>query len=169
MRDNERIINEVLNSCLTGYSIYDDDIVNCITKENRSLLRGLSRLDWLRLLCDVITMAYKDGQNNTGKQIEVTTKVTETNSDDDKLEFSNLINRDLYKQMKSMNRREFTDFLFDLYKSIYEERESKISPDFEILRNEILKINGIGSVKADAVMEAVKSCLESNIVLEHDK
>ena len=160
MKDNEHIINEVLNSCLTGYSIYDDDIVNCITKENRSLLRGLSRLDWLRLLCDVITMSYAEGQALKDKQIETAVKVTETNSDDDKLEFDNLISRDLYKQMKSMNRREFTDFLFDLYKSIYEERESKVKPDFEILRNEILKISGIGNTKADKIMEVIENCMK---------
>ena len=162
MKDNEQIINNVLNSCLTGYSIYDDDIIECISKENRSLLRGLSRADWLRLLCDVITMAHTDGQALKNKQIETAVKVTETNNEADKLEFNNLISRDLYKQMKSMNRRQFTDFLFDLYKSIYEEREGKVKLDFEILRNEILKISGIGNAKADKVMEVIKNCLGGN-------
>ena len=160
MKDNETEINKVLNSCLTGYSIYDDDIVNCITKENRSLLRGLSRLDWLRLLCDVITMSYAEGQALKDKQIETAVKVTETNSDDDKLEFNNLISRDLYKQMKGMNRREFTDFLFDLYKRIYDEREEQSEPNYEKIRNEILKISGIGNTKADKIMEVIENCMK---------
>ena len=162
MQDNERIINDVLNSCLTGYSIYDDNIVNCITKENRSLLRGLSRLDWLRLLCDVITMSYTEGQTFKDRQIETAIKVTKTNSDDDKLEFNNLISRDMYKQMKGMNRREFTDFLFDLYKRIYEEKEKRLEPDYEMLRNEMLKINGIGNAKADKIIKVVENCLGGN-------
>lgn len=160
MQENEKIINDVMHSCLTGYSLYDDEIIDCITKENRSLLRALSRADWLRLLCDVITMAYKEGQNNTNKQIEVATRVIETNSDDDKLEFTNLISRDLYKQMKSMNRREFTDFLFDLYKRIYDEREEQSEPNYEKIRNEILKISGIGNTKADKIMEVIENCMK---------
>ena len=159
MKENEKIINSVLNSCLTGYSVYDDDITECITKENRSLIRGLTRQEQLKLLCDIITMAYAEGQGGGKKQIEVAAKATETNDDADKLEFNNLISRDQYRKMKGMSRREFTDFLFDLYKSIYEEHQGRVT-DYIKIRNEILKINGIGDVKADKIMTVIKNCLE---------
>lgn len=162
MKDEEKEINKVLNSCLTGYSIYDDEIIECISKENRSLLRGLTRADWLRLLCDVITMAYADGQSASKAPIEVAAKVIETDNNDDKLEFSNMISRDMYKQMKGMNRRQFTDFLFDLYKRIYEEHEKQSEPDYEKIRNEILKISGVGNVKADKIMEVIKGCAKED-------
>lgn len=148
MEDNEKIINDILRNCLTGYSIYDDSIIDCISKENRSLLRGLSRKDWLRLLCDVITMAHTDGKVLDQKEKEITAKVAATNNEDDKLEFSNLIGRDLYRQMKGITGD-----------SIYEEREQKSQPDYEDIRNDILDIKGIGEAKADAIMEVIKENL----------
>lgn len=159
MKENEKIINEVLNSCLTGYSIYEDDIVECITKENRSLIRGLTRQEQLKLLCDVITMAYTKGQENRQEKKESAPTVTEPPDEDDKVRFNNLIGRDMYRQMKAMNRRQFTDFLFDLYKNIFEDREKESELNYENIRTEVMKINGIGNVKADAIVDAMKRCL----------
>lgn len=161
MKDNEKEINSVLRSCLTGYSIYDDSIIDCITKENRSLLNALTRKDWLRSLCDIITMAYTDGQAITDKKIESATKAVEDDDEDEKVKFDNLIGRDLYRQMKRMNRKEFSDFLFDLYNRIYNEREAQLKPDYEKIRSEVLKISGVGNVKADRIMEVLEMCLEN--------
>ena len=107
-------------------------------------------------------MAYADGQSASKAPIEVAAKVIETDNNDDKLEFSNMISRDMYKQMKGMNRRQFTDFLFDLYKRIYEEHEKQSEPDYEKIRNEILKISGVGNVKADKIMEVIKGCVKED-------
>ena len=111
---DKKIINSVLSSCLTGYSIYDDDIVKCVTKENRSLLKNITQKEQLKLLCDVITMAYHDGQ----RKVE---------SDQSKLS---------------------------------EVHKKKSLSDFENIRNEIMKINGIGDTKADKVLEVIKKYLE---------
>lgn len=161
MKENEKIINSVLNSCLTGYSIYDDDITECITKENRSLIRGLTRQEQLKLLCDIITMAYTEGRKDQQEKKDAIIEIAESPNEDDKVKFNNLIGRDMYRQIKAMNRRQFTDFLFDLYKSIFEDREKRSEPDYEKIRNEVLKINGIGKMKADAIVETVRQCLEN--------
>ena len=81
---------------------------------------------------------------------------------DDKTQFNNLISREQYRRMKGMSRREFTDFLFDLYKSIYENREKQSEPNYEKIRNEVLKIRGIGDVLADHIIEVIKNCYEEN-------
>ena len=81
---------------------------------------------------------------------------------------SDYVTRDMYRQIKAMNRERMCEFLYNLYKEIYADYESKIQreckaqPDYEKIRSEILKIRGIGDVKADQIVEIVKECSEVN-------
>ena len=67
------------------------------------------------------------------------------------------VTRDMYKQIKSMNRENMCDFLFHLYKEIYADYEQSLQPDYENIRNEVLKIHGIGDVKADQIIEIIRA------------
>ena len=80
---------------------------------------------------------------------------------DEKKKLSDYISRDMYKQVKSMNREKMCDFLYHLYNEIYNDYEEQMKPDYEKIRSEILKINGIGQVKADAVIKVLQCCLEN--------
>ena len=70
---------------------------------------------------------------------------------------SDYITRDMYKRIKSMNRENMCDFLFNLYQSIYSDYEEQCQPDYENIRSEVLKIHGIGDVKADQIIEIIKA------------
>lgn len=73
----------------------------------------------------------------------------------DKERLTDYITRDMYRQMKSMNREKFCDFLYNLYNNIYEE---KCEADLDKIRTEVKKISGIGDVKAEQIVEIVKNC-----------
>ena len=75
------------------------------------------------------------------------------------------VTREMYRQIKSMNREQMCNFLYNLYKEVYGDYEEKMKLDYKKIRSEVLKINGIGKVKADAIMEAIKRCMEG----EHDE
>lgn len=67
------------------------------------------------------------------------------------------VTRDMYKHIKSMNREQMCDFLFNLYKEIYADYEKDLQPNYENIRSEVLKIHGIGDVKADQIIEIMKA------------
>ena len=67
------------------------------------------------------------------------------------------VTQDMYKHIKSMNREQMYDFLFNLYKEIYADYEKDLQPDYENIRSEVLKIHGIGNVKADQIIEIIKA------------
>ena len=154
MKENEKVINAVLRSCLSGYSIYEDDIIDCISKDNRAMLRSLTRKDWLRLLCDTITMAYHVGQDAGIQQ------ATEYSKPD----IGTLAGRDLYRKIKSLSQRELSDLLFNIYKETHDtgayDENAAPKYDYEKMKTELLKIHGVGSTKTDSIIEVVKKCLE---------
>ena len=67
------------------------------------------------------------------------------------------VTRDMYKKIKAMNREKMCDFLFNLYKEIYADYEKDLQPNYENIRSEVLKIHGIGDVKADQIIEIIKA------------
>ena len=67
------------------------------------------------------------------------------------------VTRDMYKQIKAMNREKMCDFLFHLYKEIYADYEQSLQPDYENIRSEVLKIHGIGDVKAGQIIEIIRA------------
>lgn len=85
----------------------------------------------------------------------------------DEERLTDYITRDMYRQIKTMNREKLCDFLFNLYKEIYSDYEEKVKDeykqniDYEKVRNEVLKIHGIGDVKANQIVEIVKQCTDN--------
>lgn len=76
----------------------------------------------------------------------------------EKQKLSDYITRDMYRQIKSMNREGLCEFLFSLYKSIYEDYEAKIlNINYDKIKAEVTKIRGIGDVKAEQIVEIVKT------------
>ena len=70
------------------------------------------------------------------------------------------VTREMYRQIKSMNREQMCNFLYNLYKEVYGDYEEKMKPDYEKIRSEVLKIRGIGNVLAGHIVEVVKNCYE---------
>lgn len=80
---------------------------------------------------------------------------------EDKKRMLDYISRDMYKQIKGMNRERMCDFLYHLYNEIYNDYMEQAKPDYEKIRSDVLKIHGIGDVKADQIVEIVRQCLEN--------
>lgn len=80
--------------------------------------------------------------------------------DQDKL--SNYITRDMYRRIKSMNREDMCEFLYNLYNSIYEEHSNNNKPDYDSIWKQVQTIHGIGEVKATQIVEVVKECIEGD-------
>lgn len=70
------------------------------------------------------------------------------------MEEKNILDRETYKKIKSMNRVEMNNALGNLYQLGYEEafKESTIDLDTEKLRAEIGKIKGIGENRLNEIM-----------------
>lgn len=71
------------------------------------------------------------------------------------------IDRATYRRIKAMSREEMSKVICNLYDDAYEECKAKVQPDYEKIRNEVLKIHGIGDVKADQIVEIIKQCFEN--------
>lgn len=70
----------------------------------------------------------------------------------------NILDRTLYKQIKNMNRDEMEGFLKSLFENGYKKALSdsgNLSLDLEKLREDISKINGIGTKRLDDVMDVI--------------
>lgn len=66
------------------------------------------------------------------------------------------ITREAYKKIKAMNREQMSHYFCDLYDSVFSE---KVNYDLDKIRVEVKKINGIGDVKAEQIVEIVKNCI----------
>lgn len=80
---------------------------------------------------------------------------------EEKDKLSDYITRDMYRQMKSMNRERFCNFLYTLYKEIYSDYENSLQPDYDKVYREVQKIHGIGEVKAKQIVEVVRECMNN--------
>ena len=76
----------------------------------------------------------------------------------------NILDRALYKQIKNMNREEMEGFLKRVFmngykKAVSENAADSSSVDLDRLREEIGKLNGIGTKRLDEVMAAVEKVI----------
>lgn len=69
------------------------------------------------------------------------------------------INRKMYKKIKSMDRREMSDYVCNVYKEgVTAGIKRMVTP--EQINEEIKKVKGIGEVKRQAIMEKITQLYE---------
>ena len=67
-----------------------------------------------------------------------------------------LVNRALYKQIKSMNRAEMENFVRNVFNQGYERAEEEThSIDYDSLRADLSKIKGIGESRLNEIMTVI--------------
>lgn len=70
-----------------------------------------------------------------------------------------IINRKMYKKIKTMDRTEMAEYLTNLYQEgINAGRKRMVTP--EQINEEIKKVKGIGEVKRQAIMEKITQLYE---------
>lgn len=67
----------------------------------------------------------------------------------------NVINRDVYKKAKAMNREQMNDFLISIYQDGYNDGYNDSQLDLDELRSVIGSVSGIGEVRLNQIMEAI--------------
>lgn len=72
-----------------------------------------------------------------------------------------LVNRALYKHIKSMNRAEMESFVRNIFNQGYERAESEThSIDYDSLRADLSKIKGIGESRLNEIMTVIDKHIE---------
>ena len=67
-----------------------------------------------------------------------------------------LVNRALYKRIKSMNRAEMENFVRNVYNQGYQKAEEEThSIDYDSLRADLSKIKGIGESRLNEIMTVI--------------
>ncbi len=67
-----------------------------------------------------------------------------------------LVNRSLYKRIKSMNRAEMENFVRNVFNQGYERAEEEThSIDYDSLRADLSKIKGIGENRLNEIMTVI--------------
>ena len=75
-----------------------------------------------------------------------------------------LVNRALYKQIKSMNRAEMETFVRNVFNQGYERAEEDThSIDYDSLRADMSQINGIGESRLNEIMTVIDKHIGNNI------
>ena len=75
-----------------------------------------------------------------------------------------LVNRALYKQIKSMNRSEMETFVRNVFNQGYERAEEEThSIDYDSLRADLSKIKGIGESRLNEIMTVIDKHIGNNI------
>lgn len=76
-------------------------------------------------------------------------------------ETEELVNRALYKQIKSMNRAEMETFVRNVFAQGYQRAEEKShSIDYDSLRADLSKIKGIGESRLGEIMTVIDKHIE---------
>ena len=74
-----------------------------------------------------------------------------------------LVNRALYKHIKSMNRVEMESFLRNIFNQGYERAKSEThSIDYDSLRADLSKIKGIGESRLNEIMTVIDNHININ-------
>ena len=74
-----------------------------------------------------------------------------------------LVNRALYKRIKSMNRAEMESFVRNVYQQGYEKAEEETHPiDYDSLRADLSKIKGIGESRLNEIMTVIDNHIKNN-------
>ena len=75
-----------------------------------------------------------------------------------------LVNRSLYKRIKSMNRAEMENFVRNVYQQGYEKAEEEThSIDYDSLRADLSQIKGIGESRLNEIMTVIDKHIGNNI------
>jgi hypothetical protein len=75
-----------------------------------------------------------------------------------------LVNRALYKQIKSMNRAEMETFVRNVFNQGYERAEEEThSIDYDSLRADLSRIKGIGESRLIEIMTVIDKHIGNNI------
>ena len=74
-----------------------------------------------------------------------------------------LVNRALYKHIKSMNRAEMESFVRNIYNQGYQRAEEETHPiDYDSLRADLSKIKGIGESRLNEIMTVIDNHININ-------
>lgn len=72
-----------------------------------------------------------------------------------------LVNRSLYKRIKSMNRAEMDNFVRNVFDQGYQRAEEETPPiDYDSLRADLSKIKGIGENRLNEIMMVIDKHIE---------
>ena len=75
-----------------------------------------------------------------------------------------LVNRSLYKRIKSMNRAEMENFVRNVFNQGYERAEEEThNIDYDSLRADLSKIKGIGESRLNEIMTVIDKHIGNNI------
>lgn len=66
------------------------------------------------------------------------------------------LNRKVYKDLKKKDHQQMNDFMTALYKQGFDDGLKSASVNYEVLKEVLLSVKGIGLVKADAVINRLK-------------
>jgi endonuclease III-like uncharacterized protein len=66
------------------------------------------------------------------------------------------LNRKVYKDLKKKDRQQMNDFMTALYKQGFDDGLKSASINYEVLKEVLLSVKGIGLVRADAVINKLK-------------
>ena len=73
-----------------------------------------------------------------------------------------LVNRSLYKRIKSMNRAEMENFVRNVFNQGYEKAgEETHSIDYDSLRADLSRIKGIGESRLEEIMTVIDKHIEN--------
>jgi hypothetical protein len=74
-----------------------------------------------------------------------------------------LVNRALYKHIKSMNRAEMESFVRNIFNQGYQRAEEETHPiDYDSLRADLSKIKGIGESRLNEIMTVIDNYININ-------
>ena len=66
------------------------------------------------------------------------------------------LNRKVYKDIKKKDHQQMNDFMTALYKQGFDDGLKSANINYEVLKEVLLSVKGIGLVKADAVINKLK-------------
>ena len=66
------------------------------------------------------------------------------------------ITREIYKKLIKKNHKEFDEFLEDYYKQAFNDGVNAVKTDYDKLYQVILRVRGVGEVRAKAIVRAIK-------------
>ena len=66
------------------------------------------------------------------------------------------LNRNVYKDLKKKDHQQMNDFMVEVYKQGFDDGLKSASINYEVLKEVLLSVKGIGLVKAEAVINKRK-------------
>lgn len=66
------------------------------------------------------------------------------------------ITREMYKKLIKKNHKEFDEFLENYYKQAFNDGANAVKTDYDKLYQVVLRVRGVGEVRAKAIVRAIK-------------